>query len=166
MLWFVMSLAFSFSLSAYSENQPRIYRGVGVEFDQDESKIRYDVKIKINKESGDRYKFLTIHTGRAFEDGSYTGRALKLVITGTDSFTIVDKDGDRLGWGYEIEFENENSPKVHALVLNYRLSDRPDSNIVSHLLRFVKAENSVTSTGSIVDTDGNMVSAWSSKSYR
>ena len=38
MRWFVMSLAFSFSLSAYSESQPRVYRGVGIEFGEHQPK--------------------------------------------------------------------------------------------------------------------------------
>ena len=75
---------------------------------------------------------------------------MRLMVTGTDSVTIVDADGNRLGWGYEIEFESEDAPKVYALMLNYRASDTPDSNTVSQLIRFVRSENTVTSTGSVI----------------
>ena len=165
MCWFTMSLILlGFSLSSYGDNESKIYQGSGTEYDQDESKSPYAVEIKITEGVSGRDKYLTIQSHVILEDGSYKGKTVKLSFTGPDSFVIIDADGDRLGWGHKIEFENGDAPKVHALMLNYRTSDKPDSNIVSHLLRFVEGSNTVTSTGSVIDADGKMVSAWSSES--
>lgn len=167
MRWFAMSLVLlSFSLSSYGDNEPKVFQGSGTEIDEHESKSPYTVETKITKtkESSNGNRYLIIKTHIVLEDGSYKGKTVRLMLTGSDSFTIVDADGDRLGWGYEIEFESENAPKVYALMLNYRASDKPDSNTVSQLIRFVRGENTVTSTGSVIDSDGKMISAWSSES--
>ena len=167
MRWFAMSLVLlGFSLSSYGDNEPKVYQGSGTEIDEHESKSPYTIETRITKtkDSTDGNRYIIIKTHIVLEDGSYKGKTVRLMVTGTDSVTIVDADGNRLGWGYEIEFESEDAPKVYALMLNYRASDTPDSNTVSQLIRFVRSENTVTSTGSVIDSEGKMISAWSSKS--
>ena len=167
MRWLAMSLVLlGFSLSSYGDNEPKVYQGSGTEIDEHESKSPYTIETRITKtkDSTDGNRYIIIKTHIVLEDGSYKGKTVRLMVTGTDSVTIVDADGNRLGWGYEIEFESEDAPKVYALMLNYRASDTPDSNTVSQLIRFVRSENTVTSTGSVIDSEGKMISAWSSKS--
>lgn len=170
-LFLTSLIILSFSIVGHSANDHKsdFYRGIGIERDHSgKSKGSYSVLLEVaewsNHSAGTN--ITTITTIRTLEDGNLTLQTLKLLVTGTDSFTILDQDGDQLGWGYEMEFEREDSPKVHALLLNYRLSDKPDSNIVSHFIRYVRADGSIDSTGSIVDSNGKMVSAWSERAYK
>lgn len=162
---FFTSLIVFFSLSALGSSVAT-YRGSGVELQPDGAKLKYSIVAKMDEQSTGSYKLVTIETKKSFDNGNIVIQTLRLLVTGTDSFTIIDKDGDKLGWGYEIEFEREGSPKVHALVLNYRKSDKTNSDTVAHLVRFTKADGTMESTGSIVDQDGEVVFAWSHRGHQ
>ena len=166
----------SFSLVTYGDYKSSIFRGSGVELDdRGNSKESYSVRIEVGEWVTDFFEFVTITTDKKLDDGSLResttvrlrswGIALDSTDRASNSFAVIDEDGNMLGWGHKIEYRSKDAPKIHAILLNYRLSDHPDSDKVSLLLRFVKAEGTLDSTGSIVNRYGRIVSAWSDKTH-
>ena len=164
----IICLGLLISSAAVADNQ-KIYAGAGTvlergsdpETEPDGKRSGYLVTLQIN-EGGDDDAF-SLTTSVVREDSDPAVETLRLRKSGTDSFDILDRNNNQIGWGYELEFEHQTSLKVHGLVLNYRTED---DHSVAHYLRFTRKNGILFSTGSIIDKNGEMLMSWYEKMQR
>ena len=157
----ISSVAVADSQRVYSGVGSVLERGSDPETEPDGKRTPYLVTLQLNEGGDDGVALLTTSVVR--EAGDPAIETLRLRKSGTDSFDILDRDNNQIGWGHKVEFEHQTSLKVHGLILNWRTED--DRSVVQYL-RFTRENGILFSTGSIIDKNGEMLLSWYEKMQR
>lgn len=165
---FIACIACLLISSVSLADDQRIYSGTGSvlvpgsdpETEPDGKRSNYLVSLQINEGGDDGITLIVTSVVR--EDSDPAVETLRMRKSGSSSFDILDRNNNQIGWAYEAEFEDEDSLKVHGLILNYR-THTDDDHAVTHYLRFTEGNGTLISTGSAVDRQGKLVVSWYDK---